>query len=366
MFYDTQLKALKRSNRFRERKIFDLELIDLASNDYLGLSKSKESLKKAYKILEESSHYSPRASMLVNGYSLIHKEFEEMLAKNNSFEDCILVGSGYLANIALVEALVRKQDLLFIDEEFHSSGILGSKLLDPKNVIKFKHNNPKDLEQKLKFSKARNKLILTEGIYSMSGDILKKEFFEIADKYNAILIVDEAHSSGVLGKKLLGIYDFYSILPKPNHIKMGTLGKAYGSYGAYILASKEIISYLINRAKPIIYSTALSLFDTALAKVNFESILQNSKILREKLDKRLEILKKEFKHKNSSLIVKIEFEKDYEVIKLQNKLIKKGFLVGAIRRPTVKKPILRVIPNLGVEEEKFLEFVKLSKEFKII
>jgi 8-amino-7-oxononanoate synthase len=365
MFYQSQLKALKRVDRFRQREIFDDDLVDFASNDYLGLSKRVESLDLALDMLKESSQISPKASMVVNGYSKIHKNFEETLSSTNGFEDGVVVGSGYLANIALVEALVRKGDAIFIDKEFHSSGVLATKLI-PGDIIWFEHNDPENLKSRLKNSSAKRKIILVEGIYSMSGDTLKKEFFDIANEFEAILVVDEAHSSGVLGKNLLGVYEYYGVEIMPNHIKMGTLGKAYGSYGAYILASNHIISYLINRAKPIIYSTALSLFDTALAMVNFEYIYRNKSKLNFKLQKRRDDLKKYFGQENDSLILSLEFKKDKDVKSLQKTLLQKGFLVGAIRRPTVLKPILRIIPNIGVDDDKFLEFVDICKEQKII
>jgi len=266
LFYHNELKAIKRVDRFREREIFDNSLIDLASNDYLALSKNRQNFQKAYEKLLDDAVFAPKASMLVNGYTKIHKEFEEKLSTTNGFEDAILIGSGYLANIALVEALVRKKDKIFIDEEFHSSGVLASKLIDSKRVVIFKHNNPQDLRVKLKKFSARNKIVLVEGIYSMSGDILNREIFNVVDEVGAVLVVDEAHSSGVVGDRVLGVFDHYEVDIKPHHIKMGTLGKAYGSYGAYILASSEIITFLVNRAKPIIYSTALSLFDTAFSK----------------------------------------------------------------------------------------------------
>jgi len=100
----------------------------------------------------------------------------------------------------------------------------------------------------------------------MDGDLVHKDVFDICDRHDALLIVDEAHSSGVIGDKLMGVFDYYEVYTiKPNHIKMGTLGKAYGSFGAFILASSHIVEYLVNRAKPIIYATSLSLYDTLLA-----------------------------------------------------------------------------------------------------
>jgi len=366
LFYEQELKALKRVGRFRKREIFDKKLIDLASNDYLGLSKVKNNLKLAYEIVQNETFFSPKASLLVNGYSKIHKSFEEILAEVNGFEDGVILGSGYLANIALVEALIRKRDILFIDEEFHSSGVLATKLVNSK-VIWFKHNDPNDLREKLKkYSSSRNRVILVEGIYSMSGNLLNREIFDLADEFETILIVDEAHSSGVVGERLLGVYELYDIPIKPNHIKMGTLGKAYGSYGAYILASNHIITYLINRAKPIIYSTALSIFDTALAKVNFEYILQNYISLSSHIKRRKADIQKYFSKNIDSLILPIPFESDNRVKQLQKELIKKGFLVGAIRRPTVQKPILRVIPNLGVSDIEFEKFIDSCKELNII
>ncbi len=275
--YSRELEALKRANRFRERKIFGDDLVDFASNDYLGLSENRKSFKKALKVVLEYKTLSPKASMLVNGYHEIHQRFENFIAKLNGFESGLVVGSGFLANISLIEALVRKRDVLFIDEEYHASGILATRLLNSSQVVLFDHNSSDDLEAKLKSVRADRKIVAIEGVYSMSGDIPKREFFSLADRYNALLIVDEAHSSGVIGKNLLGIFDYYNITPRDNHIKMGTLGKAYGSYGAYILASDKIISFLENRAKPIIYSTAPSIFDTALALVNLEKVANSSK-----------------------------------------------------------------------------------------
>ena len=125
----------------------------------------------------------------------------------------------------------------------------------------------------------------------MGGDLAPLEIFKIADEKKAILIVDEAHSFGVIGDNLLGIFDYYKIKPNKYHVKMGTLWKAYGSYGAYILASKQIIDFLTNRAKPIIYSTAPSLFDTALANESLNFIIENKIILKEKIRKNLTIIK---------------------------------------------------------------------------
>lgn len=357
--YSKELTALKRANRFREIELFSDNVIDLASNDYLGLAHRKKSLKSAYDLVKKYQSFAPKASLLVNGYHPLHKLFEDEIAALNGFEEGLVVGSGFLANLALIEALVRKDDELFIDSQYHASGILASRLV--KRVRTFKHNCAEDLEEKLKKSQAKRKIIAIEGVYSMSGDIAARELFELANQYNALLIVDEAHSSGTLGEKLLGIFDYYKLPILPNHIKMGTLGKAYGSYGAYILCNSTIKDFLINRGKPIIYSTAPSVFDTALALVNLRYIQKKGIILHKKVQKRKEIIEKVLGIKSESLIVPIPQPSNIRAKELQFSLHKKGFLVGAIRQPTVVEPIIRLIPRVGVKRSRLKEALELLK-----
>ena len=345
--YQNELKALKKTGRFRQRCVWDRDLIDFASNDYLGLANSKKQLKKALRLVGEYDAHAPKASMLVNGYHEVHERFEQTLARLNGFEEGMVVGSGFLANMALIEALVRKKDMLFIDEDYHASGMMATGLLADR-VVKFKHNDPNDLEEKLKAHQGSGrKIIAIEGVYSMSGALCKKEIFTLADEHDALLIVDEAHSSGVVGTKLLGIFEYYDITPHERHIKMGTLGKAYGSYGAYILASSHILSFLINRGKPIIYSTAPSVIDTALALVNIEYVSQNSTQFYSKIQARQKIVKEILDIDSDSLILAIPVENNEKTLTLQQELIEHGYLIGAIRKPTVTEPILRIIPRIG-------------------
>jgi len=356
--YQTQLKALKKAGRFRQRKIFDVSLVDLASNDYLGLSTNKKQFKKAIKLVKQYNTFAPKASMLVNGYHPIHKLFEERLAELNGFEEGLVVGSGFLANMSLIEALVRKGDMLFMDAEYHASGVMASGLLGDR-VVFFEHNNAEDLEKKLLESNAKRKIVAVEGVYSMSGALCSREIFAVVERHKALMIVDEAHSSGVLGEHLLGVFEYYDIAVTPYHIKMGTLGKAYGSYGAYILASSELISFLENRAKPVIYSTAPSVFDTALALVNIEFVANNSYHYHQKIQKRLEIVKEFTGIESKSLIIALSKESNQKVIEIQTQLIAKGFLVGAIRQPTVTEPIIRLIPQLGVSKRELRRVLEL-------
>ncbi len=363
--YKKEILSIKKSNRFRTRKIFDENLLDLASNDYLGLASNKEIFQKAYEKVLKEKYHSSKASSLVNGYTKIHKEFEDKLCELNNFEDAIILGSGFLANISMIEALCRKNDTLFIDEEYHASGILASKLLKKEQVVIFEHNDYKDLKNKLEQNKRKGRnIIAIEGVYSMSGDLAPKEIFTLANDTNSLLIVDEAHSSGVLGDNLLGIFDFYNIKPQENHIKMGTLGKAYGSYGAYILSSKNISDFLINRAKPIIYSTALGLFDTALGLESLNFIQENKEKIKEKIEKNLNIVNNLLDINVQSLIIPIVIDNNKKVIQIQEELKQKGFLLGAIRQPTVKKAIIRLIAKIDILPKDLEKVCKIIKEIK--
>lgn len=348
--YENELKALKRSGRYRERHVRDDALIDAASNDYLGLAHNKELHIKACETLSLYRDHSPKASMLVNGYHPIHAAFEKALCEANGFEAGIVMGSGFNANVGLIEALVRKGDVLLMDEEYHASGVAGARMCEGE-VIFFPHNNVSALKTELERARGKRVIVAVEGIYSMGGDLVPREIIDLAIEYETILILDEAHSSGVIGAHLMGILDFYEIAPTPLMIKMGTLGKAYGSFGAYVLSSHHISEYLLNRAKNVIYATAPSLYDTALAHRALEYIQTHTMRLREQIAARQKIVYEILGLQCEGLIVPIEIGDNREVMRLQKQLKEEmGFHVGAIRQPTVKKAILRLIARLDIEE----------------
>ena len=361
MQYENEIKALKKSGRYRTIGVVDYSLKDFASNDYLGLSHNKELHKKTCKELDTLEVHSTKASLLVNGYHQIHKDFIDALCLANSFEDGVILGSGFNANIALIEALVRKGDTLFMDELYHASGVLAASL-ESVDVIFFKHNDMNELKELLDASNAKRKIVAVEGIYSMDGDLCDREVFDICERQDTLLIVDEAHSSGVVGEKLMGVFDYYNIKIKPNHIKMGTLGKAYGSFGAYILASNHIVDYLINRAKPIIYATSLSLYDTLLAHKSLKYILENSDALKSEIFKRQEIVKDIFGIEIDGLIVSIHIGDNVKVVDMKNSLKDDGYAIGAIRQPTVPSAILRVIARLGESSDELEILCQKIKE----
>ncbi len=361
-WYSKELAALKRSGRFRVPIMADAGAFDMASNDYLCLAHRKKLLKRACKRVGKYPWHAPKSSLFVGGYHPIHEDFEAALCSANGFEKGSVAGSGFMANLGLIEALVRRKDTLFIDESYHASGMVAAKLAQGE-VVTFRHNDMKDLIEKIDACGATGRrIIAVEGIYSMEGDRVPREIFEIADWFDAILIVDEAHSSGTTGPNLLGVFDAYDIKPQPNHIKMGTLGKAYGSYGAYILSSEEIISFLYNRAKPLIYATAPSLLDIALAHEGFEYITKKRKKYFEKIQKLKNVVKESVGEEPDGMIVPVSMPDIKTAMEIAEMLRAHGYEVGVIRPPTVSKPILRVILRTCIEPKDYRMVFELITE----
>ncbi len=362
--YQNELNALKKAHRYRSRKLYDEDLIDFSSNDYLGFADNKTLFERAVTQVSMYRSHAPKASLLVNGYHPIHHEFEAFLMRQHGFEAAIVCGSGFLANFSLIEALPRKKDLLILDEEYHASGMVASKTVDAK-VLLCRHNDAEHLEELLKAHHYQRAIVAVEGIYSMSGELLNPEMIRVADSYNAILIVDEAHSAGIVGENLRGVFELYSVTPQENHIKMGTLGKALGSYGAYILCSAHIAEFLQNRAKAIIYTTAPSLFDSALGYQGLLYILKNKEALRAKIARKQTILKEALGLQIEGLIGAYHPKEGRDVMMLQKLLQERGFLVGAIRPPTVTKSILRIIPRINERDEDLMLLCKGIKEIDV-
>lgn len=355
--FQKSLDALEKKGRLRSKRFLPKNAIDFASNDYLGFKKDAKSFERAANAVKKEGAFAPSASQLVYGYQNSHKKLENTLKKLYCFEDALIVGSGFLANTALVSALAGHNDLILMDEEYHASGIAALELSKARYEL-FAHSDANDLESKLESAKAGRVFVFVESVYSMIGDILPLEIIELADKYGAYLVIDEAHGHGVIGEHLGGIYDHYGIAPKPKHIKMGTLSKAIGSYGAYILAKKEIVSFLVNRAKSVIYSTALSPIDAELANERIKKIAKNSASLRKRLDERLLVCNDILGKKFLTPIIMIETN---NAAKIHAKLSKEGIVVGFIRPPTVKTQSIRLIARVGEEIKSLRKTLKIIK-----
>src|SRR5438128_78569 len=232
------------------------EEINLASNNYLGLTTHK-ALRKA--AVEAAKKYGAGAGAVrtIAGTMQLHMQLEEQIAKFKNVEACVVFQSGFTANAGTVAAVLGKEDLIVSDELNHASIIDGERR--SRATIKvFKHKDVKDCERILQehASFAGKKLIITDGVFSMDGDIAPlPELCDLAEKYNCIMMVDDAHASGVLGRNGRGTVDHHQCHGRV-HIQVGTLSKAIGAMGGYVCGSRELIDFLYLRARPFLFSTS--------------------------------------------------------------------------------------------------------------
>ncbi|MBV7440847.1 pyridoxal phosphate-dependent aminotransferase family protein [Weeksellaceae bacterium TAE3-ERU29] len=240
------IEERKTLENYRELKIYDNK-VDFFSNDYLGIAK------KLNKFKTTQSHSGSTGSRLISGNSVFCEEVENFLADFYNVESSLIFNSGYTANLAVLSAIPQRGDTILYDELIHASLRDGLRLSNAKSY-KFKHNDLEDLILKSKKSSG-SVFVVTEGIYSMDGDEVNPEILEACHKNNWFIILDEAHSTGALGRNGKGIYENYS-----NEIfaRVHTFGKALGTHGAVVTGSKELKEFLVNFARPFIYTTAMS------------------------------------------------------------------------------------------------------------
>lgn len=264
-------------------KIDGKELINLSSNNYLGLA-TDERLKEAAKQAIEEYGVGAGAVRTINGTLKIHVELEEKLAEFKHTEAAIAYQSGFNCNMAAISAVMDKHDAILSDELNHASIIDGCRLSKAK-IIRFNHSDMDDLRQKAKEAKESglyNKImVITDGVFSMDGDIAKlPEIVEIAEEFDLITYVDDAHGSGVLGNGA-GTVKHFGLSDKID-FQIGTLSKAIGVVGGYVAGKKELIDWLKVRSRPFLFSTALTPADVVAATKAIE-ILSNSTELQERL-----------------------------------------------------------------------------------
>jgi 8-amino-7-oxononanoate synthase len=247
------------------------ELINFASYDYLGLNQ-EPAVASAAKTAIEDMGTSVSASRLVAGERVLHQKLEKALADFYEADDCIAYVSGHATNVSTIGALMNTDDLIVHDDLMHNSGLMGAKL-SRATTLPFRHNNLNDLENILKEhrSKHKNALILTEGLYSMDGDFPDlPRLIELKKRFGCWLMVDEAHSLGVLGKTGRGVAEHYGVDPREVDIWMGTLSKTLGSCGGYICGHKDLIEILKYHSPGFVYSVGLSPPGTAAALAALE------------------------------------------------------------------------------------------------
>ena len=232
------------------------EVVNLCSNDYLGLAEHSE-LRRAALHAVERFGVGSGASRLVSGTMELHAELEALIASFNGTDAAILFNSGYAANTGVIPAVVSDRDTIFSDRLNHASIIDGCRLSRARTVV-YDHRDMDQLESLLRQEhSSRRKLIVSDGVFSMDGSLAPlPELVDLAERHNAVLMIDDAHGTGVLGKGGKGISEHFGISGRVT-IQMGTLGKALGSFGAYVAGDRNLISYLRNRARSYMFSTSL-------------------------------------------------------------------------------------------------------------
>ena len=270
------------------------QVLNFCSNNYLGLANHPALVAAAKKSLDEMG-VGPGAVRSIAGTMTLHVELEKRLAQFKGVEAAITFQSGFTANLATIPALVGKEDVIFSDRLNHASIIDGARLSGAK-IIPYEHNDVKSLEEQIKanLSQYRRALIVTDGVFSMDGDIAPlPDIYEVAKKYDILLMVDDAHGEGVLGKGGRGIVDHFGLHGKVD-VEVGTMSKAFGVMGGIVAGKAVIIDWLRQRGRPFLFSSAMTVPDAAacLAAVD---ILEDSTQLVDKLWDNAKYFKAEMK-----------------------------------------------------------------------
>lgn len=352
--------------------IFDgREVINLASNNYLGLTTHKILRKAA---LDAVKRYGVGAGAVrtIAGTMKIHIELEEQIARFKNVEACVVFQSGFTANAGTVSAVLGKEDLIISDELNHASIIDGARL--SKATIKvFKHKDVADCERILQEHAEfpGKKLIITDGVFSMDGDIAPlPALCDLAEKYNCIMMVDDAHSSGVLGRGGRGTVDHFGCHGRV-HIQVGTLSKAIGAMGGYVAGSRDLIDFLCLRARPFLFSTshppatvaacmaAFTLLDSPEGEKLVKKLWANTKTFKRELKKR------GFQFKASETpIIPIHVGDAAKAFEFSKKVFEAGVFAPAVGYPTVAegKARLRAIVSATHKREQLLRAADILAE----
>lgn len=352
---EESLETIHRANWYRSVKtisgrsgaVVELEgrsLINFASNDYLGLAGDDRLIQVAIaatKLLGTGS----TGSRLLSGHRELHRELENAIASLKQTEDALVFSSGYLANLGTITALVSQRDLIFSDQYNHSSLKNGAKLSGAK-VIDYLHCNLKDLETKLQQYRQqyRRCLIVTDTVFSMDGDLCPlPQLLSLAEAFECMVLVDEAHATGVMGKTGAGCVEYFNCTGRPL-IQMGTLSKALGSLGGYVAGSTILIDFLRNRASTWIYTTGLSPADTAAA-LEAIKIVKIECDRRQKLWNNVNLLKQQLSGLNllpsESPIICLGLDTPTQALTIAKQLNDNGIFAPAIRPPTVPSSRIR-------------------------
>jgi 8-amino-7-oxononanoate synthase len=314
-------------------------VVSFCSNDYLGLANHPKMI-SAFKRAANEYGIGSGAAHLINGHSRAHHALEEELADFTGRQRALLFSTGYMANLGITTALLKQGDWAFEDRLNHAS-LLDAGRLCGARMVRYLHRNPEDLGNKLTKRISGEKLILTDGVFSMDGDIAPlPRLVKQAQRHDAWLMVDDAHGVGVMGDTGHGTLEHYGITQTQVPILMGTLGKAFGTFGAFVAGSEELIEALIQAARTYIYTTASP---PAIAEATRTSlqIVENEPWRREHLSR----LIRRFQKNADQLTLPLQYSPTAiqpivigdpeEAVRISTELVNHGFLATAIRPPTV-------------------------------
>lgn len=315
------------------------ELLNFCSNDYLGLARHPDVV-AAFQAAALKYGVGSGASHLVCGHSAEHHALEEELAAFTGRKRVLLFSTGFMANTGIVQALLGRGDAVFEDRLNHASLIDGG-LASAAQFQRYRHNDMAHLRELLEKSSAGRKLIVTDGVFSMDGDLASlPELAQLAGQYDAWLMVDDAHGFGVLGAQGGGVAEHFSLSAAQLPVLMGTLGKGFGSFGAFVAGDAVLIDYLINTARSYIFTTALPPAVAAASRASL-NVLRAEPQRREKLTSLITHFRREALALGLELlpsdtpIQPVLLGSNARALAWSAALETKGFLVGAIRPPTV-------------------------------
>ncbi len=347
------------------------KLLSMASNNYLGLANHPAVKQAAIDAIQQWG-VGAGAARLLSGTMPPHDQLENDLAEFKQVEAALTFGTGYTTNIGLIPSLIDQDGLILTDRYCHASLIEASRLARAK-VRVFHHNDTEHLEKLLKKrEKVSATLVVTEGVFSMDGDLAPlPDLLKLCQTYDATLVVDDAHGTGVMGANGRGTIEYFGLDPKDT-IQIGTLSKAIGTSGGYVAGTVSLKNYLINVSKAFIFTTAQPPAIAAAASTAIE-IIKNEPICRHRLWKNRDFLYSELKNigfqltNTQSPILPIIVKSPEKALQMSQALYKAGIYIPAIRPPTVPKENsrLRITVSSGHSKEQLqcvIEIIKSSGE----
>ena len=326
-------------------------VINFSSNDYLGLANHPDVV-HAFKIATNQYGVGTGSAHLISGHTKAHQQLEEALAEFTGREQALLFSTGYMANIGVLNALGERDDVIYADRLNHAS-LLDGALLSKAKTKRYQHNDMASLKRQMKGQQQGNAIIVSDGVFSMDGDIADvPHLAEVAKSHQAWLMIDDAHGFGTLGKTGAGLLQQQHLSQDDVPILMATLGKAVGTAGAFIAGSKTLIEYLIQTARSHIFTTAMPAA-IAVATSTSLKIIEKETWRRDKLQQLIQRFKQGAKAQGISLmpsntaIQPIMVGSSEQAVAMSQKLLASGLLVSAIRPPTVAMKTARLRVTLS-------------------